>query len=71
MNQEGKNVIDRRRHGMGAILWALAAVLSLVGVFQSERTNPLMILVTLAFAVSAGVFLVKYIKDRQEGKNHD
>ena len=71
MNEEKKDPMDRRRHAVGAFLWTLAAALSLGGTILGEEKNPLMILLTLAFAVIAGIFWVKYMKERQEEKDHD
>lgn len=71
MNGEQKDPMDRRRYAVGAFLWTLAAVLSIVGMIIGEGQSPLMILVIVALAAAAGYFWVKYIKERQEENDHD
>lgn len=70
MNEKRNASKSQHRKETGVFLWTLATVLSLGSVILGKR-DLLQILVTVVFAVNAGIIWKKYIIERQEEKDHD
>lgn len=70
MNEKQNGSRPKRRKEVGVFGWTLATVLSLGSVILGKR-DLLQIVITVVFAINAGILWKKYIIERQEEKDHD